>query len=153
MIKKIKGNIFNTSCQTLVNTVNCIGVMGKGIALECKLRFPPMFEKYKEYCEKKLIKPGSLQLWKESRPWILNFPTKLHWKDPSKIEYLEKGLEKFQKEYSNKKAKFQCKIISVKKPEEIKINDEFAKNLGAKDLSDLKILNDPRKRFLLQLYF
>ena len=47
MIKKIKGNIFNTSCQTLVNTVNCIGVMGKGIALECKLRFPPMFEKYK----------------------------------------------------------------------------------------------------------
>jgi len=102
MIKKIKGNIFNTSCQTLVNTVNCIGVMGKGIALECKLRFPPMFEKYKEYCEKKLIKPGSLQLWKESRPWILNFPTKLHWKDPSKIEYLEKGLEKFQKEYSNK---------------------------------------------------
>ena len=49
MLKKIKGNIFNTSCQTLVNTVNCIGVMGKGIALECKLRFPPMFEKYKEY--------------------------------------------------------------------------------------------------------
>ena len=43
MIKKIKGNIFNTSCQVLVNTVNCIGVMGKGMALECKLRFPEMF--------------------------------------------------------------------------------------------------------------
>ena len=53
MIKKIKGNIFNTSCQTLVNTVNCVGVMGRGIALECKLRFPDMFKKYKKFCEKK----------------------------------------------------------------------------------------------------
>ena len=70
MIKKIKGNIFNTSCQTLVNTVNCVGIMGKGIALECKLRFPDMFEKYKEFCEKKLIKPGSLQLWSNSKPWF-----------------------------------------------------------------------------------
>jgi len=102
MIKKIKGNIFNTTCQTLVNTVNCVGVMGKGIALECKLRFPDMFEKYKEFCEKKLIKPGSLQLWSNSKPWVLNFPTKVHWKDPSKIEYLERGLDKFKSEYSKK---------------------------------------------------
>ena len=100
MLKKIKGNIFNTSCQVLVNTVNCFGVMGKGIALECKFRFPGMFEKYKEFCEKKLIKPGSLQLWNSSKPWVLNFPTKMHWKDPSKIEYLEKGLDKFKNEYS-----------------------------------------------------
>ena len=55
MIKKIKGNIFNTTCQTMVNTVNCVGAMGKGIALECKLRFPDMFKKYKEFCDKKLI--------------------------------------------------------------------------------------------------
>ena len=102
MIKKLKGNIFNTSCQTLVNTVNCVGVMGRGIALECKLRFPDMFEKYKDFCERKLIKPGSLQLWSVSKPWILNFPTKIHWKDPSKIEYLEKGLDKFKNEYSEK---------------------------------------------------
>ena len=102
MIKKIKGNIFNTTCQTLVNTVNCVGIMGKGIALECKLRLPDMFEKYKEFCEKKLIKPGSLQLWSNSKPWVLNFPTKVHWKDPSKIEYLEKGLDKFKSEYSKK---------------------------------------------------
>jgi O-acetyl-ADP-ribose deacetylase (regulator of RNase III) len=102
MIKKIKGNIFNTSCQVLVNTVNCVGIMGKGIALECKLRFPDMFEKYKEFCEKKLIKPGVLQIWSNSKPWILNFPTKAHWKDPSKIEYLEKGLDKFKNEYSKK---------------------------------------------------
>ena len=102
MIKKIKGNIFNTNCQTLVNTVNCIGVMGKGMALECKLRFPEMFIKYKDCCDKKLFKPGYLQIYKNSKPWILNFPTKIHWKDPSKIEYLEKGLKKFQDEYLNK---------------------------------------------------
>ena len=102
MIKKIKGNIFNTNCQTLVNTVNCIGVMGKGMALECKLRFPEMFIKYKDSCDKKLFKPGYLQIYKNSKPWILNFPTKIHWKDPSKIEYLEKGLKKFQDEYLNK---------------------------------------------------
>ena len=70
MIKKIKGNIFNTSCQTLVNTVNCIGVMGKGMALECKLRFPEMFIKYKDSCDKKLFKPGYLQIYKNSKPWI-----------------------------------------------------------------------------------
>ena len=102
MINKIKGNIFNTNCQTLVNTVNCIGVMGKGMALECKLRFPEMFIKYKDSCDKKLFKPGYLQIYKNSKPWILNFPTKIHWKDPSKIEYLEKGLKKFQDEYLNK---------------------------------------------------
>ena len=102
MIKKIKGNIFNTNCQTLVNTVNCIGVMGKGMALECKLRFPEMFIKYKDSCDKKLFKPGYLQIYKNSKPWILNFPTKIHWKDPSKIEYLEDGLKKFQDEYLNK---------------------------------------------------
>ena len=102
MIKKIKGNIFNTKCQTLVNTVNCIGVMGKGMALECKLRFPEMFIKYKDCCDKKLFKPGYLQIYKNSKPWILNFPTKIHWKDPSKIEYLEEGLKKFQDEYLSK---------------------------------------------------
>ncbi len=102
MIKEIKGNIFNSKCQTLVNTVNCVGVMGKGIALECKLRFPGLFEKYKEFCDTKKIRPGILQLWKNSKPWVLNFPTKMHWKDPSKIEYLKSGLEKFKYEYQDK---------------------------------------------------
>jgi Predicted phosphatase homologous to the C-terminal domain of histone macroH2A1 len=76
--------------------------MGKGMALECKLRFPEMFIKYKDSCDKKLFKPGYLQIYKNSKPWILNFPTKIHWKDPSKIEYLEQGLKKFQDEYLNK---------------------------------------------------
>ena len=55
-VKHIKGNIFNTRCQTIVNTVNCFGVMGKGIAFVHRLRYPKMYEEYKDYCNKKLIK-------------------------------------------------------------------------------------------------
>ena len=57
-------NIFNTQCQTLVNTINCVGVMGNGLALEIKNRYPSMFEKYKEYCNRGLINIGSLWLYK-----------------------------------------------------------------------------------------
>jgi O-acetyl-ADP-ribose deacetylase (regulator of RNase III) len=98
----IKGNIFNTKCQTVVNTVNCVGVMGKGIALVYKLRYPKMFDIYKKHCDNKLIQTGKLWLYKEgdkSDPWVLNFPTKNHWKFPSKMEYLESGLKKFLDTY------------------------------------------------------
>lgn len=97
MITYIKGNIFNSQSQTIVNTINCVGVMGKGIALVFKLRYPSMFDVYKSHCDQKLIGIGKLWLYKnqENAPWVLNFPTKLHWKYPSKIEYLEKGLKKF----------------------------------------------------------
>lgn len=98
------GNIFTSQCQTLVNTVNCDGVMGTGIALEFKLRLPDMFEQYVEHCKRNRIAIGKLWLYKpppDSREqhWVLNFPTKLHWKYPSKIEYLEAGLEKFVATY------------------------------------------------------
>lgn len=101
-IIEIKGNIFNTTCQTVVNTVNCVGVMGKGIALLYKLRYPLMFDIYKGHCDKGLIEPGKLWLYKgdnSNAPWVLNFPTKNHWKFPSKIEYVEAGLKKFVETY------------------------------------------------------
>ncbi len=103
-IKHIKGNIFNSKCQTIVNTVNCVGVMGKGIALVYKLRYPNMYAEYKEHCKKKLLRTGSLWLYtkQENAPWILNFPTKFHWKYPSKIEWIEEGLEKFMHTYDKK---------------------------------------------------
>ena len=99
--KVIKGNIFNTKSQTIVNTVNCVGVMGKGIALVFKLRYPKMFELYKVHCNNQLIGIGKLWLYKgePDAPWVLNFPTKYHWKYPSKIEYIEKGLRKFLETY------------------------------------------------------
>lgn len=102
-IKFIKGNIFNSKAQTIVNTVNCVGVMGKGIALVFKLRYPKMFDLYKDHCKSNLIGIGNLWLYKgeENAPWVLNFPTKFHWKYPSKIEYLKKGLEKFCSTYKD----------------------------------------------------
>lgn len=78
--------------------------MGKGIALVYKLRYPNMYKEYKEHCKNKLIKTGSLWLYtkQENAPWILNFPTKFHWKYPSKIEWIEQGLQKFVETYERK---------------------------------------------------
>lgn len=103
-IKHIRGNIFNSKCQTIVNTVNCVGVMGKGIAFVHRLRYPEMYKEYKEHCKNKLIKPGLLWLYTKqpNAPWILSFPTKFHWKYPSKIEWIEQGLRKFVDTYEEK---------------------------------------------------
>ncbi len=102
MIKIIKGNIFASEAQTLVNTVNCVGVMGAGIAFEFRLRYPEMFSKYVQLCNSHSIVIGSLWLYKSTGRWVLNFPTKFDWKFDSKIEYLEKGLEKFVNTYEEK---------------------------------------------------
>lgn len=104
MIKYVKGNIFNTQMQTVVNTVNCVGVMGKGVALVYKLRYPKMFDLYKDLCISGQIEIGKLWLYnkEDNAPWVLNFPTKRHWKYPSKLEYLEKGLEKFVDTFNDK---------------------------------------------------
>lgn len=81
--------------------------MGAGIDLEFKFRLPEMFDRYAEHCRAGRINIGSLWLYKppaESREqrWALNFPTKRHWKYPSKVEYLEAGLEKFLETYQQK---------------------------------------------------
>lgn len=101
-LKIIKGNIFNSDCQTIANTVNCVGVMGAGLALEFRLRYPLMYDIYKEHCNNKYIQIGKLWLYKTTDKWILNFPTKIHWKYDSKIEYLKAGLDKFVKTYTDK---------------------------------------------------
>ena len=108
-IRIINGNIFSSTCQTLVNTVNCVGVMGAGIALECRLRYPSMFNKYKELCDSKAFKPGMLWLYKGTianhdinEKWVLNFPTKIHWRYPSQIEWITLGLDKFLSVYRDK---------------------------------------------------
>ena len=100
----INGNIFNTKTQTIVNTVNCVGVMGKGIALVFKLRYPSMFDIYQDFCKQRLIDIGKLWIYKGDAkdPWVLNFPTKTHWKLPSEYDYIEKGLQKFVETYKEK---------------------------------------------------
>lgn len=91
MVTIKKGNIFTTKAKIVVNTVNCVGVMGAGIAFEFKLRNPKMFEEYQKLCKNKKIQIGKLWLYEN----ILNFPTKYDWKFPSKEEYLTKGLQEF----------------------------------------------------------
>ncbi len=100
MIRYLEGDIFSTPAQTIVNTVNTVGVMGKGIALEFKKRYPDMFDKYKTACEKKKLKIGTLMLCYEADHWTLLFPTKEHWRNPSRIEYIEQGLMKFCNSYA-----------------------------------------------------
>lgn len=100
MISFVEGNLFESPAQVLVNTVNTVGAMGKGVAKEFKRIYPEMFEKYQELCEAGKLKIGTLFLHKTDNKWILNFPTKIHWRNPSKVEYLEEGLKKFVAEYS-----------------------------------------------------
>lgn len=102
MIEELNGDLFKSDSQTIVNTINCVGVMGKGIAFEFKKRYPEMFERYKILCDQGKITIGKLWIYKTPDKWILNFPTKTHWREDSKIEYLMLGLEKFLKTYKDK---------------------------------------------------
>jgi O-acetyl-ADP-ribose deacetylase (regulator of RNase III) len=93
-------SIFESPAQTLVNTVNCVGVMGKGLAHAFKEREPDMFKAYKRICDQKALVPGKLWLWRGRGSWVLNFPTKVHWRNPSKLEWIEQGLAKFVSAYA-----------------------------------------------------
>ncbi len=101
MIIKI-GNIFESQATTLVNTINCVGIMGKGIALEFKKRYPNMFLEYAQLCRSGNIKPGVPYYYHDlCGTSIINFPTKNHWRSPSKLSYIISGLEWFRKNYKS----------------------------------------------------
>jgi O-acetyl-ADP-ribose deacetylase (regulator of RNase III) len=100
MILYVKGDMFQSPAQVLVNTVNTAGVMGKGLALDFKRLYPEMFEQYRSLCETRQIQIGTLWLYKTPNKWVLNFPTKKHWREPSRLEYVEAGLKKFVAVYS-----------------------------------------------------
>ena len=99
MIIYHRTSMLDSAAQTVVNTVNCVGVMGKGLAAEFKARYPDMFTAYKRICDSKLLEPGKLWLWKADDQWVLNFPTKKHWRSPSRIDWIETGLAKFCDHY------------------------------------------------------
>lgn len=99
MLYYVYASLFDSPAQTLVNTVNTVGVMGKGIAKSFKERYPKMFSEYKSLCDRHVLAPGKLHLWKDPSTWILNFPTKTTWRMPSKIEYVEAGLDTFVRNY------------------------------------------------------
>ena len=101
MITYVAGNLFTTPAQVLVNTVNTQGVMGKGIALQFKQTFPDMFKDYQEFCERGKIDIGVLWIYKTPHKWILNFPTKKHWRNPSRVDYIETGLKKLSERFND----------------------------------------------------
>lgn len=99
MVTFVKGDIFKSPAQVLTNAVNCVGVMGKGVALEFKNRYPLMFDDYKSRCDQGKVKPGQPYLWEDDSAQILNFPTKRHWKDNSLLQDIEDGLKHLASSY------------------------------------------------------
>ncbi|MBU1075924.1 MAG: macro domain-containing protein [Spirochaetes bacterium] len=94
MIKVLIGDLFESKNQTIVNTVNCIGIMGKGIALQFKKKYPDMYKDYVERCKLSEVKLGLPYLYKTLLPpWILNFPTKQHWRSITNLKDIVNGLE------------------------------------------------------------
>ena len=105
MIHFTKGNMMTSSAEALVNTVNTVGVMGKGIALQFKEEFPKNFLTYKVACSSGELTPGKLLITRErnsngEEKTIINFPTKLHWRNPSRYEYITEGLAELVKAIS-----------------------------------------------------
>jgi O-acetyl-ADP-ribose deacetylase (regulator of RNase III) len=96
MLKLVEGNLLEAEADALVNTVNTEGVMGKGIALQFSKKFPEMFAEYRHACEAGLVQPGKMHVFERGEMfqprYIINFPTKRHWRSPSRMEDIESGL-------------------------------------------------------------
>lgn len=97
MVSYVEGDILQARTDALVNTVNCVGVMGRGIALQFKRAFPRNFEAYAAACKRKEVHPGRMFIFETGAlnppRYIINFPTKVHWRGRSRLEYIESGLE------------------------------------------------------------
>lgn len=97
MISFAQGNLLDADVEALVNTVNTVGIMGKGIALMFKERFPRNFELYALACDNQEVKVGRMFVTESKElfgpKWIINFPTKMHWRSNTRIEWIKEGLE------------------------------------------------------------
>lgn len=110
MINYLTGNILDSPAEALVNTVNTVGVMGKGIALQFRNQFPANYKVYKEACANKSLHIGQLLITEEEsllqgKKIIINFPTKTNWRLPSEYSYITKGLTALVTEIRNRKIK------------------------------------------------
>jgi uncharacterized protein YwgA/O-acetyl-ADP-ribose deacetylase (regulator of RNase III) len=93
-------DILESKAQTLVNTVNCVGIMGKGIALRFRKKFPDMYKDYLSRCQRGLVKLGQPYLYRRpEKPWIINFPTKDHWRSMASINAIVKGMQYLLQHY------------------------------------------------------
>lgn len=98
MINFKVGNIFNSKAEAIINTVNCEGKMGKGLAFQFKKKYPVMEKSYVETCKNGLLSPGKLHIFFENDKYIINFPTKNKWRENSKLIYITDGLKELKKE-------------------------------------------------------
>ncbi len=102
MLQCTEGNLLEADAEALVNTINCVGYMGKGIALQFKQHFPENFKVYKKACKAGKIRPGQVFIYEvgffQNPKYIVNFPTKRHWRDKSRLEDIELGLKSLVKE-------------------------------------------------------
>jgi len=110
MIQYITGNLLESKAQALVNTVNTVGVMGKGIALQFKNNYPNNYKNYVKICKEKSLQIGQLLVFEEEnlmsgKKIIVNFPTKTDWRKPSELQYIELGLNELTKFINNSKIK------------------------------------------------
>jgi O-acetyl-ADP-ribose deacetylase (regulator of RNase III) len=96
MINETSGDLLKADVDAIVNTVNCVGVMGKGIALQVKRRYPDVFAAYARECKAANVRIGHMLTVPTNElhgpAWIINFPTKTHWKAPSRLSYIADGL-------------------------------------------------------------
>lgn len=98
MIQYCHGDLFKSDVVCLVNPVNCVGIMGAGLAKQFKEKFPKYFETYKQACRDGLVEVGTVDVYRYmaldvTTRYILSFPTKNHYKDPSNIAYIAEGLK------------------------------------------------------------
>lgn len=97
MLETTRGDLLRADVEAIVNTVNCVGVMGKGIALQFKLAFPENFAAYRQACQRGEVRPGRMNVFptrlSRNPRFIVNFPTKRDWRAPSRLEDIEAGLE------------------------------------------------------------
>jgi O-acetyl-ADP-ribose deacetylase (regulator of RNase III) len=106
MIEFKTGDILRADAEALVNTVNCVGIMGRGVALQFKNAFPENFKAYEAACSRGEVQPGRLFVyetgWLANPKLIINFPTKRHWKGKSRIEDIDSGLQALVHEIRNR---------------------------------------------------
>lgn len=101
-VEVMTGDLFDSGAHTLTNTVNTVGVMGKGISLEFKRRFADMFVDYVNRCEQDMVRLGEPYLYRSLfPPWVLNFPTKEHWRSRSSLDAISRGLEWLTSHYQS----------------------------------------------------
>ena len=107
MIHYVQGDLLTADVEGLVNAVNCVGVMGKGLALQFKQAYPDNFKQYALACKSGEVKPGCMFIVPTNRldnpKFVINFPTKRHWKDHSRIDDIKSGLLALVEETSARK--------------------------------------------------